>query len=772
MIKYNRVLVLKNRIIIQPMVILAIAVPVPLRKTFYYTHTKPLALGVRVEVVFASRALVGVVVDCMDLLADIALEQHGDPSKFKPIGTVLDDVPIFSQSWLSLLHWLANYYQHPIGEVIQTALPNALRKAQSSQPIPISTIALVPSLAALNIQGNDITQTVPFINLKRAQRQFALACYVAAKTQDENVDGVVKDEIKQHFSTSLINNLIKKEVLIESHQYLRPGCWHDQKGVEHFANISGLPANVEQSIAITGICAQLNQFGCFLIEGITGSGKTEVYLQVINKVLQQRQQVLILVPEIGLTPQTVSRFESRFGIQVGVLHSGLTDKERLTVWHQARLNHIGIVIGTRSAIFTPLPELGMIIIDEEHDDSFKQQDGLRYHARDLAIMLAQKQGIPIVLGTATPVLETLHRAMTGKFQHFKLEQRAGNAAVAPVHLIDICQQPLQFGLAPATLDVMQTHLSQGNQVLLFINRRGFAPAMVCSSCGHVEDCVACDKPMTYHKAQSRMVCHQCLAHVIAPHQCGACGATDLITQGIGTEQLEQGLGELFPQFSTIRIDSDSMRGKHTLSNTIEAINQRQHQILLGTQILAKGHHFSHVTCVVIMDVDGALFSADFRAPEKLAQLITQISGRAGRADKPGETFLQTTQPGHPLLQDLVNNGYGHFARFALHEREQATLPPFTYQVVLRAEDEIPQRAIQLLEFARHLLTNMKNISTLGPMPCLIEKKQTRHRYMLIIQSPYRDLRQKVLDAIIDDYAHYANKSRIRWSIDVDNIDFN
>lgn len=772
MIKYNRVLTTKNRISIQPMAILAIAVPVPLRKTFNYTYAQPVELGVRVQVSFANRPLVGVVVGCVNSIDEIPLEQQGDPNKYKPIDAVLDDTPMLSQSWLSLLHWLASYYQHPLGEVVQTALPNALRKPQSSQPTPINVLALSPTLQAINVPGNDITQTVPFIHLKRARKQFALACFVAAKTQSGTVDSLTKDEVKQHFSSALINALIKKEILIESQHQLTSGCWFDRVGAEHFAHIAELPANVEQSVAISGISAQLNQFSCFLIEGITGSGKTEVYLQVINKVLQQRQQVLILVPEIGLTPQTVSRFESRFGITVGVLHSGLTDTERLVVWQQARLNQIGIVIGTRSAIFTPLPELGMIIIDEEHDDSFKQQDGLRYHARDLAIMLAQKQGIPIVLGTATPVLESLHRALTGKFQHFKLEQRAGNATVAPVHLIDICQQPLHYGLAPATLDVMQSHLSKGNQVLLFINRRGFAPAVVCSSCGHVEDCHACDKPMTYHKTQSRMVCHQCLAQASAPHHCSVCGASELITQGIGTEQLEQGLNELFPQYSTIRIDSDSMRGKHTLSQTIEDVNQRKHQILLGTQILAKGHHFAHVTCVVIMDVDGALFSADFRAPEKLAQLITQISGRAGRADKPGETFLQTTQPGHPLLQDLVNNGYGHFARFALHEREQAALPPFTYQVILRAEDESPQRATQLLQFARHLLTNMQNISTIGPVPCLIEKKQTRHRYMLIIQSPYRNLRQKVLDTIIDDYAKYANKLRVRWSIDVDNIDFN
>jgi len=778
------------------MVFLAIAVPVPLRKTFHYTHSEPVAIGARVLVSFANRQLVGIVVECQSDSAALssvkaAASEEINLAKLKAITTVLDSQGILSEQWLALLTWTSTYYQHPIGEVLQTALPSALRKSVSSSPKPQLVIQLNDTLQALNIRGSDLTQTVDLIALKRAPKQYALACYVAAQTQvldtqaaennaeqtqqdkqNKNVTGINKAQLRQQFGSPALNALLKKEILVEISHVPPAGSWFTQTGAAHFQAIAGLSANIEQSIAITGINSQLDQFGCFLLEGITGSGKTEVYLQVINQVLQRGQQVLILVPEIGLTPQTVSRFEARFGIDVGVLHSGLSDNERLAVWQQARLNQIGLVIGTRSAIFTPLPELGMIIIDEEHDDSFKQQDGLRYHARDVAIMLAQRHKIPIILGTATPVLETLQRALTGKFQHFVLAKRAGDAAVAPVNLIDICQQPLTYGLAPPTIEVMQSHLAQGNQVLLFINRRGFAPAVVCQQCGHVEDCRACDKPMTYHKAQSRLLCHQCLAQAPAPHRCTACGATELMTQGVGTEQLEQGLAELFPQYSTIRIDSDSMRGKQTLANTIEQINQREHQILLGTQILAKGHHFAHVTCVVIMDVDGALFSADFRAPEKLSQLITQISGRAGRADKPGETFLQTTQPGHPLLQDLVNNGYGHFARFALHEREQAHLPPYSFQVVFRAEDENPQRAIQLLQYAKQLLSNMSNISTVGPVPCLIEKKQARYRYMLIIQSPYRDLRQKVLATIMDEYNDYANKLRVRWSIDVDNIDFN
>ena len=761
------------------MVFLAIAVPVPLRKTFHYTHIEPVAIGARVLVSFANRELVGIVVECQSRSTDLSAADSLNVTKLKAIKQVLDTQGILSEQWLSLLTWTANYYQHPIGEVLQTALPSAIRKPISSAPKPQSIIRLHDTLQALNVRGNDMSQTVDLIALKRAPKQHALACYVAGQTQRTDNDspsahkhGVNKAVLRQQFGSPALNALLKKEILIELSVVPESGCWFTQTGPEHFQSIGGLAANVEQSIAITGIHSQLNQFGCFLLEGITGSGKTEVYLQVINQVLQRGEQVLILVPEIGLTPQTVSRFAARFGINVGVLHSGLSDNERLAVWQQARLNQIGLVIGTRSAIFTPLPNLGMIIIDEEHDDSFKQQDGLRYHARDVAIMLAQRQKIPIILGTATPVLETLQRAITGKYQHFILAKRAGDAAVAPVNLIDICQQPLTYGLAPPTIAVMQAHLAQGNQVLLFINRRGFAPAVVCQQCGHVEDCRACDKPMTYHKTQSRLVCHQCLAQAPAPHRCSACGSAELMTQGVGTEQLEQGLAELFPQYSTIRIDSDSMRGKQTLANTIEKINQREHQILLGTQILAKGHHFAHVTCVVIMDVDGALFSADFRAPEKLSQLITQISGRAGRADKPGETFLQTTQPGHPLLQDLVNNGYGHFARFALHEREQAKLPPYSFQAVFRAEDENPQRALQVLQYAKQLLINMSNISTIGPVPCLIEKKQTRYRYMLILQSPYRDLRQKVLATIIDDCNDYASKLRVRWSIDVDNIDFN
>lgn len=757
------------------MAFLAVAVPVPLRKTFHYTHTGTVELGKRVAVRFANRDLTGVVVNAWETIPD---NMAINPDKCKPIESVLDETAIFNPSWLALLQWVANYYQHPIGEVMHAALPGALRKRISSLPKAQLGISLSPELQAINQPGHDISQTVPFITLQRAPKQHALACYVAAKTQpntplaiDESA-GINKAYLREVFSTPLITALIKKSVLVER-EYIAPyGDWYAQKAPAYFTHTQALKPNIEQSVAISGITAQLDQFGCFLIEGITGSGKTEVYLQIINQVLQRQQQVLILVPEIGLTPQTVGRFEARFGIEVGVLHSGLSDNERLNVWQKARLNQIGLVIGTRSAIFTPLPELGMIIIDEEHDDSFKQQDGLRYHARDVAIMLAQRKQIPVILGTATPVLETLHRAMSGKYQHYTLQKRAGNAATAPVHIIDVCNQPLQFGLAHTTIAMLQTHLAQGNQVLIFINRRGFAPAVLCQQCGQVEECQACAKPMTYHKTQSRMVCHHCLAFNLPPSRCQSCGAGDLITQGMGTQQLEDGLAQLFPQYSTVRIDSDSMRGKDTLSDTIEAINQRQHQILLGTQILAKGHHFAHVTCVVIMDVDGALFSADFRAPEKLAQLITQISGRAGRADKPGETFLQTTQPGHPLLQDLVNNGYGHFARYALQERQHATLPPYSFQTVIRAEDEDPQLTLRYLQYVAQLLINMPNLSVVGPLPCLIEKKQNRYRFMLIIQSPYRDLRQKAVTAIVDDCTAYANKLRIRWSIDVDNIDFN
>jgi primosomal protein N' (replication factor Y) len=578
---------------------------------------------------------------------------------------------------------------------------------------------------------------------------------------------MIKSKAKANFGAAAIKSLVEKDLINPIEKTPSTASTWQQDLI-----IQDKPmANVEQAIAISCIESKLDQYGCFLLDGITGSGKTEVYLQAIEQVLKQGKQVLILVPEIGLTPQTVHRFKYRFGIDVGILHSGLNNSERLQVWQQSANAQLGIIIGTRSAIFTPMLKPGLLIVDEEHDSSYKQQDGLRYHARDLAVIRAREENIPLVLGSATPALETLNNALAGKYHHLKLNERAGNASLATQHVFDIRQQPLQFGVAQGMLERMGQHLQQGSQVMLFINRRGYAPALVCHQCGFVEHCKRCDKPFTVHKQLFKLQCHHCGSAKSIPKSCQQCQSHELTSMGVGTEQLEQGLADYFPQYSSIRIDSDSARGKNKLDNMLNSINNNEHQILIGTQILSKGHHFPNVTLVLILDVDGALFSADYRAAEHLAQLITQLAGRAGRAEKPGEMWLQTHDPGHPLLQDLINNGYAHFAQYALLERQHANLPPYTFQALFKAQALSARDAFDFLQQISQLFSAASGVDCVGPIPALMEKRQGQYRMQLLLQSPQRSSLQKAIGQQIKQIETLKLGNKIRWSLDIDPQDF-
>lgn len=725
------------------MVIIRVALPIPKRQLFDYLHDgKALAAGVRVSVSFGPRKLVGVVWETSD-------KSDWDISKLKSIEAVLDDTPIFNSTLLKLCAWLAQYYKHPIGDVVQTAIPVALRKGESSQVKPVEYWTL-----------SDIGQSTDLSSLSRAPKQHSLLAFL------QN-DDLLKSKAKSDFGAAAVKGLTEKD-LIKSIEK-RPSI---KSNWQQSLLIQDKPiANVEQAIAISCIETKLNEYSCFLLDGITGSGKTEVYLQAIEQVLKQGKQVLILVPEIGLTPQTVYRFKHRFGIDVGILHSGLNNNERLQVWQQSANGQLGIIIGTRSAIFTPMLKPGLLIVDEEHDSSYKQQDGLRYHARDLAVMRAHEENIPLILGSATPALETLNNALNGKYQHLKLHQRAGNASLATQHVFDIRQQQLKFGVAQGMLDRINQHLQQGSQVMLFINRRGYAPALMCHQCGYVEHCKHCDKPFTVHKQLFKLQCHHCGSAKSIPKQCQQCQSNELVSMGVGTEQLEQGLASHFPQYSSIRIDSDSARGKNKLDKMLSSINNNEHQILIGTQILSKGHHFPNVTLVLILDVDGALFSADYRAAEHLAQLITQLAGRAGRAEKPGEMWLQTHDPGHPLLQDLINNGYGHFAQYALLERKHANLPPYSFQALFKAQALSARDAFNFLQQIGQLFSAADNVYCLGPIPALMEKRQGQYRMQLLLQSPQRSALQKAIGQQIKKIETLNLANKIRWSLDIDPQDF-
>jgi len=723
------------------MTIYQIALPIPKRQLFdYLCEDSTLQVGIRVSVPFGPRSLVGIV------MAKVDESEH--QSKLKTIKGALDTTPVLDETLLYLCQWLSQYYHHPIGEVVHAALPVALRKGVSSLPKPTEYLLLSENIPA------DAHES-----MQRAKKQLMLFDTLQIAAQPIS-------KLKQHFSTAVINALIEKTVAVKRQITEVP----ETDWLQTLTLAERPIPNIQQSLAITTISNKIGSYAAFLIEGVTGSGKTEVYLQAIEEVLKKQQQVLILVPEIGLTPQTVSRFENRFGLPVGVLHSNLTDNERLLVWQKSKSAALPMLIGTRSAIFTPMPNLGMIIVDEEHDVSYKQQDGLRYNARDLAVIRARRQQVPLVLGSATPCLETLNNALHGKYQHLELTERAGNAVHARQNLLDITNQPLQSGIAQGMLDRMETHLKAGSQVMIFINRRGYAPALLCHQCGFVEECKRCNKPYTVHKSLNKIQCHYCGGAKPIPSCCSYCNSQDISAQGVGTEQLEISLTNYFPQYSSVRIDSDSARGKAKLNRLLDDINKGKHAILIGTQILSKGHHFPNVTLVVILDADGALFSADYRAAEHLAQLITQLSGRAGRADKPGEMWLQTHQPGHPLLQDLVHNGYAHFARYALLERKEANLPPYSFQGLFRAEATQANLAFEFLSEVAMLIRD-NNIRILGPVPALMEKRQGRYRMQLLLQATDRRTINQSIARQINTIENHPLARKVRWSIDIDPQDF-
>lgn len=537
-------------------------------------------------------------------------------------------------------------------------------------------------------------------------------------------------------------------------------------------NISHPPLelNHEQKTAVDKIVAAQNQFKIFLLNGVTGSGKTEVYLQVIEQTLNANKQVLVLVPEISLTPQTIKRFSERFSQSIVALHSSLTDKERLDGWQRAKSGEAKIIIGTRSAIFTAFANLGLIIIDEEHDNSFKQQDRFRYHARDLAVMRASKLAIPVVLGSATPSLESLLNVKRNRYTQLLLTERAGNAVMPTYQFIDLRTAEIENGLAKELVMQMQTHLENNNQVMLFLNRRGFAPVLYCNQCAWIAECRRCDARMTYHRSPLRLQCHHCDCQTKVPIHCPACKSTELEPLGLGTQRLETTLRKYFPDTPIMRIDRDSTRKKGSLNDLLAQIHLAQPAILLGTQMLAKGHHFPQVTLVGIVDADNGLFSADFRASEQMGQLLLQVSGRAGRADKAGTVLIQTRQPEHPLLQSLLHEGYEAFSQNLLSERERTLLPPYTYFAIVRAEAYAESAVESFLEQIKNLSSTFVNeIKMLGPVPAILAKRKGLFCKQLILKSLRRSDLQSFIKDLLSRIESIPNQHAIKWVLDVDPV---
>lgn len=510
-----------------------------------------------------------------------------------------------------------------------------------------------------------------------------------------------------------------------------------------------------------------------LLHGITGSGKTEIYLHLITPLLTKGRQALVVVPEIGLTPQLLARFARFFpDANIVCLHSGLSDGDRLKAWLQARSGQANIIIGTRSAVFTPAPHLGLIIVDEEHDASLKQQEGFRYHGRDLAIKRAQMLKIPVILGTATPSLESIYNVQTGRYHHIRLHQRPGTARPPSLQIQDTRPFTLEAGLTPPSLQTIRATLQRGEQVMIFLNRRGFAPALFCPSCGWQASCPHCSVNMTWHARRNRLVCHHCGAEHSTPTACPACHNPKLTTQGQGTERLELVLQATFTDFPVIRIDRDSISRKGELEDKLNTIRSNAPLILVGTQMLAKGHDFPNLTLVVILDIDQSLLSTDYRALEKLGQLLVQVAGRAGRAEKPGQVILQSSQPEHPLLHQLVGQGYTAFARQLLEERKRWHYPPFGYHALIRANASSMEKAIKLLDHINQLLAHSDHpIQRLGPVPAPLEKRANRYRAQLLLGSRQRASLHNAVQYILTQETKLPGRSSVRWSVDIDPIDF-
>lgn len=721
-----------------------VALPVPLDKQFDYQipgHLFPI-VGGRVSVPFGRQTLVGVVTALVSE-SDFPLDQ------LKPLKQVLDNQPVWPDKLYRLLSWSSQFYQYPLGETLFNALPSALRKGKAADFSTLLEWQLTPAGRNQLMQG-----------FGRAIKQ--------AKVMAMLEGGAVSHQqfIDEEVSSTVLKTLEEKGWIESVEKKPIAKAWPQQLE----AAVEKPKLNHEQVIAIASISSH-TQFACYLLEGVTGSGKTEVYLNLIKPVLEKGRQALVLVPEIGLTPQTINRFRKRFNVPVEVVHSGLNDTERLNAWLAARDKIAGIVIGTRSALLTPFADLGIIIVDEEHDASYKQQDSLRYHARDVAVMRAHLEQIPIVLGSATPALETLHNALTGKYHHLTLTQRAGVAVPTKNKVLDVKGLFLESGLSAPLIAEMRKHLSAGNQVMLFLNRRGFSPALMCHECGWIAECKRCDAYYTFHQYSSEMRCHHCGSQRPVVHQCQGCGSTQLVTVGVGTEQLEAQLAQIFPDYKTIRIDRDSTRRKGSLENALASIRNGEYKILIGTQMLAKGHHFPDVTLVALLDVDGSLYSSDFRASERLAQLFTQVAGRAGRASKPGEVILQTHHPEHSLLQALLNKDYHHFAQTALEERKIAMLPPYTYLTLFKAEGNQAQMVEEFLRQVRHTLEAHPlfdgSCLVLGPTPAPLAKRAGKFRWQLLLQTQTRSLMQKLLMSAKPAITMLPLSKKIRWSLDIE-----
>lgn len=772
--------------------LIRVALPVPLYREFDYLPSSNSAntlkdtasnvaalppIGGRVQVSFGRQTLIGIVVDHIDSnQSDVPL------NKLKAIKQVIDTDPILDLQMLSLARWLASYYHYPLGDVLSVMLPTLIRQGKPLDML-VTHWRILPNVSEDDFHSNAHKQKQQFAMLKLHGEH-------GASEDTLLLEGMERPFLKRLEENGLI------EHFLEGQAAPRP------------VTLAKMPLtlNEQQQQAVDKIVATAKQakYGGFLLNGVTGSGKTEVYLQAMQAILEVGKQVLVLVPEIGLTPQTRARFAARFAANILLLHSGLNVTQRLHGWEDCRQGRAQIIIGTRSSILHPFADLGLIVVDESHDQSYKQQDTLRYHAADVALYRGYQLGIPVVLGTATPSLEHLKLVQDGKLTELLLTQRAGNAKEATMQLVDARDTPTKYsdlpaaptqqasllpnlkgsqntGLTDDTIVAIRETLEAGEQVLVFLNRRGYAPILLCEACGWQADCVRCEAHMTVHHSQlntqqpSYLKCHHCDWQASIPLACPDCASGNLNAVGMGTTRLTESLHALFSNSQTskktypiIQIDRDTTRKKDSWEDIYRRINSGNPAILVGTQMVAKGHHFPNVTLVCLPNADRGFLSPDFRSPEHTAQLIVQVAGRSGRGSKPGKVLIQTVQPENPLLRKLVRDGYQPFALELLKERKMLGLPPYTYGALIRCEAKTLQQATQVLKDAIAIMPPHE-LAILGPIDAPMKMKNSRYHSQLLLLSKQRPQLHQLLNFWWPQVLQLPSAKYLKLTLDVDPI---
>ena len=713
-----------------------IAVNVPLSDGLLtYSHSEPLPLGARVLVPFRNKTVVGIVWE-----TDIAPDM--DAARILGVQTTFSDEPPLPKSWRDLLSFTSRYYHYPTGQAVFAALPQGLKETRAMEmPQP-------PLFYALNEAGRAQTPPPARFNKKAALWDALLS------------GGMTMAALKQ------VNAQAAK--LIED--WAEQGWIETTEASKPILRSSEFQLNADQQKASDEIQTAFGSFQPFLLYGITGSGKTEVYFDAMAKVLAQGRQVLFLLPEINLTPQLLKRVENRFAdVPTAVLHSQMAAGKRTQDYLRAMLGQAKLVIGTRLAVFTPLPDVGLIVVDEEHDGSFKQDNELRYHARDLAVWRAKQSGCPVVLGSATPSLESWHKAKSGAYRLLQLTERAHAAAQLPqVDILNVGRLKLDNGFSPQALQLLKQNFEAGGMSLVYLNRRGFAPALFCGDCGHTFGCPNCSAKMVLHQRARQLRCHHCDHRESIPFKCPDCGNQDLTAVGHGTQRVEETLRAFLPKAAVVRVDRDSTAHKNDWADLYRRIADNEIDILVGTQMLAKGHDFARLNLVIVLNADGSLYSADFRAPERLFAELMQVSGRAGRADKPGKVLIQTQLPEHPVFAAVKAQDYAVFAENELNERQMFAMPPFGFQTAVRADAPRVADAMEFLNAAKETLAPLlpESVSQFGAAPMLMVRLAERERAQIFLESPSRqDLHRAV--SLWVQVLQQNRDGKIRWSVDVD-----